>query len=714
MFFGKLIPLLLLLLNEGSNVTVKRRKQVPCKGTVRTCTCRNEIAWCKSLTYVPIVPKYVRVLVLIDNTIPSVDKGTFQNVSRNKLKKLVLNNNKIETISNDAFSDINTIKVLVVGHERKLNLTKLKESFKSLNQSIVTELIFENNGWLSTQIPENFLKFMKGGNLSKVKFTGNNFNDFDFMRLDLDNSAKWLNMSDNEMVFIQTRGLQFVTKLYLAVNNIFEIPDFCENGTQNSLAPRLEYLSLSDNAIRKLAPTSFRCLKRLERLILDRNRLNVIEDYVFTSLPSLSKLFISWIPQLGRLQRHAFDHPSLEELLFTQNGFRFDKMHPNNLTYLFANMSNLQRLDLRRNYLPKESKHLCDLFHGLKRIKKLVLPSTYITVLPSGLFQGMPLLEHLELGGNRIKTWHFRTFENLTSLRTLLLDGNYIHVINESSFPANFLVSLEQIDLSHNDFWCTCQQKWFVDYIRATNLTKKLKNWPRYYSCIYPNDKKGLTLDHYAPTDDDCADWSPIFTIIIVILTGVFIVFVVLLVAFSCIANIRNTIYLLRTYSQIRKGYIKLSSADDFQYDAYVVYCDADRVWVHNVLLKNLETCGLNICIRLRDFEFGEHIADNIEKYMKCSWKVIVVMSNNFTKSEWCQWEIDLVQERRRQDGKRALVLIMYCQIDSGHMINSIRALLDTTPYLQYKEGFGEQMFWSAITKAVRKPLAHPPTALLD
>ena len=83
MFFGKLIGLLLLLLNEGSNVTVKRRKQVPCKGMVRTCTCRNEIAWCKSLTYVPIVPKYVRVLVLIDNTIPSVDKGTFQNVSRN-------------------------------------------------------------------------------------------------------------------------------------------------------------------------------------------------------------------------------------------------------------------------------------------------------------------------------------------------------------------------------------------------------------------------------------------------------------------------------------------------------------------------------------------------------------------------------------------------------------------------------------------------------
>jgi hypothetical protein len=40
-------------------------------------------------------------------------------------------------------------------------------------------------------------------------------------------------------------------------------------------------------------------------------------------------------------------------------------------------------------------------------------------------------------------------------------------------------------------------------------------------------------------------------------------------------------------------------------------------------------------------------------------------MSNQFAESEWCQWEIDLVQERRRQQGKKALVLIMYRQIDS-------------------------------------------------
>jgi toll-like receptor 13 len=57
-------------------------------------------------------------------------------------------------------------------------------------------------------------------------------------------------------------------------------------------------------------------------------------------------------------------------------------------------------------------------------------------------------------------------------------------------------------------------------------------------------------------------------------------------------------------------------------------------------LLKKLESSNLNICIHHRDFDVGEHITNNIEKYMSKCWKIIVVMSNQFAESEWCQWEI--------------------------------------------------------------------------
>jgi hypothetical protein len=41
-------------------------------------------------------------------------------------------------------------------------------------------------------------------------------------------------------------------------------------------------------------------------------------------------------------------------------------------------------------------------------------------------------------------------------------------------FPMSLLNGLETFDLSTNPYWCTCDQKWFLDTIRLTNLANKL------------------------------------------------------------------------------------------------------------------------------------------------------------------------------------------------------------------------------------------------
>jgi hypothetical protein len=58
-----------------------------------------------------------------------------------------------------------------------------------------------------------------------------------------------------------------------------------------------------------------------------------------------------------------------------------------------------------------------------------------------------------------------------------------------------------------------------------------------------------------------------------------------------------------------------------------------------------------------------------------------------FASSEWCQWEVDVVQERRRRQGQGASVLIMPKAIDADHMTSAIRTLQNTTPYLRYRKG---------------------------
>ncbi|CAC5382546.1 unnamed protein product [Mytilus coruscus] len=196
------------------------------------------------------------------------------------------------------------------------------------------------------------------------------------------------------------------------------------------------------------------------------------------------------------------------------------------------------------------------------------------------------------------------------------MDGNNIRVINESSFPIPLLRSLESFDISQNKFWCTCAQKWFVDYLRSSNFSKILKNWPTFYRCEYPEYKKNLLLVKYKPTDADCSTWSPIFTIIIVTVVSIFLVTVVLILMFNCQANIRNSINLLRFIKQKRKGYVRINSSASFEYDAFVIYCGSDQQWVHLELLKHLEERDLKICIHQRDFDVGVQVIDNITKYI--------------------------------------------------------------------------------------------------
>ncbi|XP_063406261.1 toll-like receptor 4 [Mytilus trossulus] len=274
-------------------------------------------------------------------------------------------------------------------------------------------------------------------------------------------------------------------------------------------------------------------------------------------------------------------------------------------------------------------------------------------------------LRVLSLDANKITAWNNGAdiFQNMTSLKRLILSNNQIDTVNESSFPPNILRSVDGIDLK----------------------SKKT-----------------------------CPPWNPLYTMAICITSFGIIMVTFIFVGVKCQTNIKNYIYLWRVQSSRKKGYIPLPEADNFEYHAFIVYCDADRSWVHETFLVKMEREeGVKLCIHHRDFDVGESITENIDKYLERSWKVLIIISNEFAKSEWCQWEVDLVQERRRKHGRDVVLLIMLESIDSKHMTRRLRTLLDSASPIMYQKGFGEVLFWKAVTKSLRKPLGDPPTSLL-
>lgn len=693
-------------------VYLTKSKYFPMKGSCAYFS-KLKLIRCRHMSYIPKIPPGTVILHLDECHFPYITRETFSNVSSVPLESLILKKNSMETIEQDAFSDFKFLRKLAISYEKKLNRTDLKRSFKSLNINNLKILRFEQNNW--TTLPHDMFEELSGANLMYISLNYNNLKKLYFSIFRPLGGLKRLYCTENAIAYMNVSTFPTLQHLDLSENNIYVMPTFCDVISNKSAVPQLKNLSLFNNAIRDISIRSFKCLENLESLILDGNRIRTLDNNVFSTLINLNTLSLCKLSQLKNINSRAFNSSSLQILRLNGNRYRFSKKFHNDSKKIeiFHFLPNIRELHLSQNYLPKDDNIVRQMFEHLTNLRKINLQSTYISLVPEVL-NTLPHLNSIILQGNKIDRWNASTFENMTSLRKLNIAGNAIHIINKTSFPMSLLNGLETFDLSTNPYWCTCDQKWFLDTIRSTNLTKKMTSeWPRYYTCSYPERLRFTMLSNYNPTDSDCTPRNAISLIIITVSSAVLVLFFVVIVLFRCQINIKNALYFFRVYRKATKGYLKLDSSDEFDFDAFVVYCDADRQWVHNVLLKKLESSNLNMCIHHRDFDVGEPITNNIEKYMSKCWKIIVVMSNEFAESEWCQWEVDLVQERRRRQGKEALVLIMYRPIDSRHMTSPLRTLLGTTPHLSYKEGIGETLFWKTVIRDVRKSLNYPPVAVL-
>ncbi|KAK6169952.1 hypothetical protein SNE40_018467 [Patella caerulea] len=77
-----------------------------------------------------------------------------------------------------------------------------------------------------------------------------------------------------------------------------------------------------------------------------------------------------------------------------------------------------------------------------------------------------------------------------------------------------------------------------------------------------------------------------------------------------------------------------------FEYDFFIVHSSLDGNWVKYSLLHHLEIIrNFKGLIDIRDFEPGKTIFQNIDEAIRRSFKVILYITDNFTKSHWCNHE---------------------------------------------------------------------------
>ncbi|KAK7793376.1 hypothetical protein R5R35_007612 [Gryllus longicercus] len=90
------------------------------------------------------------------------------------------------------------------------------------------------------------------------------------------------------------------------------------------------------------------------------------------------------------------------------------------------------------------------------------------------------------------------------------------------------------------------------------------------------------------------------------------------------------------------------------------------------------------LCLFDRDFALGSHIVSNIVDAIEHSRKVIVVLTQHFIDSKWCQWELEMAQHKLFSEDREFLVLLELEPLERRRLPRLLRFLLDTRPVVRW------------------------------
>lgn len=395
------------------------------------------------------------------------------------------------------------------------------------------------------------------------------------------------------------------------------------------------------------------------------------------------------------------------------------------LKMLFLNASNIEIIQNRS-------------FNGLRNLEELHLQDNGLRELKGHEFIGLEGLRTLRLERNRLSVIANETFLALRSLMTLRLQNNRLTTLAVWSLPASI-----EVTLAGNPWSCDC------DYIReyrewaassavrvidatelkciyngsATEITDSNNSFREANDLGASDEGYGFSLmtgKGYDVNGSICMDLESFDngvagnltkTIIerqalddyLPLLLSTLVTFFLLLVI--CMAGFFFR-HEMRVWAHSRFGvriFYRHADVDqedrDKIFDAFISYSSKDEAFVAEELAPVLEMGNppYKLCLHYRDFPVGSFLADTIVQAVESSRRTIMVLSENFIKSEWCRFDFKSAHHQVLRDRRRRLILVLVGEVPQRDLDPDIRLYLKTNTYLQW----GDKLFWEKLRFAL-------------
>ncbi|XP_067659235.1 toll-like receptor 4 [Haliotis asinina] len=595
-----------------------------------------------------------------------IKKNNTRYLSDLSLKEIHMDTNRVELIDQECLGHLKTVELIFMNHNR----VTFGIYLLSLNKLTNLRTIYGYNQY-SSNIPFNTVEAVTDTNLNPnpplssfdphpiVRYSLETIHACERYEAECSNSHSYRKNHNNHQYDVRLDQTSIM-------NLPFKIP----------LPPNATYANFSNS--------------KLNYDILELN----FQTNKFKTIDLSHNVFSNWTGPIHECQ-------TVEYLDLSENYCKY----VSHTFFMFA--SGLKVLNISKNYLSVSLLDDTDgqIFANQTNLEVIRIAHNLIRELPPAIFRGLTRLEVLDLSWNMMTSWNIE-IRHMLHLHTLDISGNRYEGI-----PTPLTKQIDHIMRNRNDTFhlsikgnilkCDCPRLESLEWITRPYITFED---PGNTKCTL-SDGESISFtdieDVIAKLQLRCKIVIPILSIAVFGLLLFMLIFGVGMV-YRYRWKLR---YLYYTTRRKYRGYQRQGQEEDhFTYDAFVSYAETDRGFVIQDMRAVLErTYGLRLCIHDRDFMVGEAITANIINAIQSSRKTIAVLSPDFAKSSWCDYEVHMAKLESIHTGRNVLCVLWYSHIPDIRILSrDIQDMIEYDTYIKYPtQENDKEEFWTKVKAAI-------------
>ncbi|XP_050399291.1 toll-like receptor 3 [Patella vulgata] len=648
--------------------------------------------------------KKLRDVILSNNPIGNLLNTTFSNLRNSSVQKLEIARSQISKVDPATFSYLTQIKSLKIGYN-PLNKWQLKNIMAGLRNSPIISIDIRNISLGGSLPAETFSWMEKINDLSLRNNRIQSIQQMAFVNLpkllQIDLTACNIMSIDPEAFY----NLSSIQRIFLTDNKLTSVP--------KGLPPSLQMLHLEKNQLTAIKNDDFANSTSLLELYLGTNKIHVLQENSFAGLNRLNRLHLqenrianlpgSLFGNLGRLISLSLNKNNLKTI--QDHSSTFDPLV--SLTYLglvdnqcsylplplFNQLTSLVFLELSNNNLGSliSADSNGQLFAGLSKLERLDLDGNQISTVHDSMLRELVSLKNLSLARNEISHWGEHLFTKTQQLRGLNLSYNLITLINQTSLKD--LNYLKVFDLRKSPFDCSCDLRWFRNWINHTQvILPDLPNW----TCAAPTSWQGKSLLSFKASKIDCRNWTLYY-----ILSGAGVGLVLSTLIMMILYRYRwfVSFRLYRAWKFVKgttntdfRGYEAIPG-EDKHYDVYISCAPEDNVWVIEKLLPRIDNGKINerefqgnfnVCFSVRDFEPHLSVVSCINRHLTSSRRAFIILSKHYCQDRRCEFELHNIMAAVSEGDIEDYTVIVVGKLPIKYVPKLLRKTIEKHHYIEY------------------------------